>query len=221
VQIWLGDRWFSIVGVMNPSALAPELDRSAMVGWPAAKTYLQFDGHPTTIYERSTDESVSQVQSILAATVDPSAPEQVQVSRPSDTLAAKAATNETLTALLLALGAVSLLVGGVGVANTMVISVLERRQEIGLRRALGATRRHVLLQFLSEAVVLSLFGGLAGAVLGAGVTAIYAISKGWPISVPLWAVGAGLLATVLVGAIAGIYPAARAARLAPTTALSA
>lgn len=221
VQIWLGGRWFSIVGVMKPSALAPELDRSAMVGWPAAKTYLQFDGHPTTIYERSTDESVSQVQSILAATVDPSAPEQVQVSRPSDTLAAKAATNETLTALLLALGAVSLLVGGVGVANTMVISVLERRQEIGLRRALGATRRHILLQFLSEAVVLSLFGGLAGAVLGAGVTAIYAISKGWPISVPLWAVGAGLLATVLVGAIAGIYPAARAARLAPTTALSA
>ena len=221
VQIWLGGRWFSVVGVMNPSALAPELDRSAMVGWPAAKTYLQFDGHPTTIYERSTDESVTEVQSILAATVDPSAPEQVQVSRPWDTLAAKAATNETLTALLLALGAVSLLVGGVGVANTMVISVLERRQEIGLRRALGATRRHVLLQFLSEAVVLSLFGGLAGAVLGAGVTAIYAVSKGWPISVPLWAVGAGLLAPVLVGGIAGIYPAARAARLAPTTALSA
>ena len=221
VQIWLGGRWFSIVGVMKPSALAPELDRSAMVGWPAAKTYLQFDGHPTTIYERSTDESVTEVQSILAATVDPSAPEQVQVSRPWDTLAAKAATNETLTALLLALGVVSLLVGGVGVANTVVISVLGRRQEIGLRRALGATRRHVLLQFLSEAVVLSLFGGLAGAVLGAGVTAIYAISKDWPISVPLWAVGAALLATVLVGAIAGIYPAARAARLAPTTALSA
>lgn len=218
-QVWLGDRWFTVIGILTPTALAPEMDRSALVGWPSAQTYLAFDGHPTTIYERSTDSSVAAVQGVLAATANPSAPEEVQVSRPSDALAAKAATDAAFTGLLLGLGAVSLLVGGVGVANTMVISVLERRQEIGLRRALGATRRHILGQFLGESVALSVLGGLAGAALGSIVTAVYAYARGWPISIPVWVVAAGLAVAVVVGVIAGIYPAARAARLAPTEAL--
>jgi putative ABC transport system permease protein len=219
-QVWLGNRWFTVVGVLAPSALAPELDRSALVGWSAAEKYLDFDGHPSTIYERSTEASVLDVQAVLPATVNPAAPDEVQVSRPSDALAAKAATDAAFTGLLLGLGAVSLLVGGVGVANTMVVSVLERRQEIGLRRALGATQRMIRDQFLGEAVTLSALGGAAGAVLGALVTIIFATTSGWPIAIPLWSIAAGLGVTVVVGVVAGIFPAVQAARLAPTEALN-
>jgi putative ABC transport system permease protein len=201
--------------------LAPELDTAALVGWPVAQQRLGFDGHPTTVYERSADAAVPEVAAVLAATVDPAHPDQVVVSRPSDVLAARAATNTTFTELLLGLGAVALLVGGVGVANTMVISVLERRAEIGLRRALGATRGHVRVQFLAESLLLSLLGGTAGVLLGIGVTGTYAAAAGTPVAVPAWALAGGLGATLLIGGLAGLYPATRAARLSPTEALAA
>ncbi|MEV5575418.1 ABC transporter permease [Spirillospora sp. NPDC052269] len=219
-QVWIGDRWFTVVGVLNPLPLAPEVDRSALVGWDAAARYLGFDGHPTTIYERSSDTSVQDVRAVLPRTINPRNPEQVQVSRPSDALAAKAAAAGAFTNLLLGLGAVALLVGGVGVANTMVISVLERRREIGLRRSLGATRGQVRTQFLAESLLLSALGGAAGAVLGAAATVAFASYRGWPPVVPSWALFGGLGATLVIGTIAGIYPAARAARVSPTVALT-
>jgi putative ABC transport system permease protein len=220
-QIKVGNRWFTVVGVLNPVPLAPELDDAALVGWPVARQLLGFDGHPTTVYERSADAAVPAVESVLAATVNPAHPDQVVVSRPSDALAARAATNTTFTELLLGLGAVALLVGGVGVANTMVISVLERRAEIGLRRALGATRGHVRVQFLAESLLLSLLGGTAGVLLGIGVTVCYAAAAGTPVAVPSWALAGGIGATVVIGGLAGLYPATRAARLSPTEALAA
>ncbi|WP_248958288.1 ABC transporter permease [Sphaerisporangium perillae] len=219
-KVWIGGRWFTVVGILDAMPLAPEIERSALVGWPAAERYLGFDGHPTTIYERSADAAVEAVGSVLPRTVNPENPDEVQVSRPSDALAAKAAASGAFTNLLLGLGAVALLVGGVGVANTMVISVLERRREIGLRRSLGATRGQVRLQFLTESLLLSLLGGVAGTALGAGATAVYALTKGWPAVVPPWAMGGALVATLLIGTMAGIYPAMRAARLAPTVALA-
>jgi putative ABC transport system permease protein len=218
-QVWLGRQWFTVIGILNPVPLAPELDSSALIGWPVAERRLGFDGHPTTVYERCPDASVAAVRQVLPRTANPEHPEEVSVSRPSDALAARTAANRTLTTLLLGLGAVSLLVGGVGVANTMVISVLERRNEIGLRRALGATRGQIRSQFLTEAVLLSGLGGLAGVVLGVGVTAAYAATQHWPTVVPVEAFTGGLAATVVVGALAGLYPAVRAARLAPTAAL--
>lgn len=218
-QVWLGQRWFTVVGILEPAALAPELDVSALIGWPAARQYLDFDGHPTTIYTRTTDSQVTAVRDVLAATADPEHPEEVEVSRPSDALAARQATDNAFTGLLLGLGAVALLVGGVGVANTMVISVLERRAEIGLRRSLGATRGQVRWQFIVESQLLSGLGGVGGVLLGIAVTAAYAISQGWPTVVPLWVMAGGVGATLLIGCIAGLYPAVRAARLAPTEAL--
>lgn len=221
VQVLIGDEWFTVVGILDEVPLAPELDVAALIGWPVAESVLGFDGHPTTVYTRSDEASVDAVRTVLAATANPKSPNEVKVSRPSDALTAKAAADQAFTGLLLGLGAVALLVGGVGVANTMVISVLERRGEIGLRRSLGATRGHIRLQFLAESLLLALVGGVAGVVLGVAATTVYAALQSWPTLVPLWASLGGLAATVLVGVIAGLYPAARAARLSPTEALAA
>ncbi|MGV9778072.1 ABC transporter permease [Streptosporangium sp. NPDC003464] len=219
-QVLIGGEWFTVVGVLAPAQLAPELDTAALVGWPAAESVLGFDGHPTTVYTRSEESQVESVRSVLGATANPEAPNEVQVSRPSDALAAKQATDEAFTGLLLGLGAVALLVGGVGVANTMVISVLERRAEIGLRRSLGATRGQIRTQFLAESLLLSALGGAGGALLGTVVTSGYAVYRGWPTVVPPWAVLGGLAATLAIGTLAGLYPAIRASRLAPTEALA-
>ncbi|WP_238011631.1 ABC transporter permease [Dactylosporangium sp. AC04546] len=217
----IGSEGFTVVGILAPVTLLPELDSTALIGAPAARTYLGTEAHPTTIYLRTADAQVTAVRDVLASTANPAAPYEVAVSRPSDALAARLATERAFNGLLLGLGAVALLVGGVGVANTMVITVLERRAEIGLRRSLGATRGQIRLQFLTEAALLSTLGGVAGAVLGVLVTAAYAVSRNWPIALPASAVLAGIGATVIVGAVAGLYPAVRAAQLAPTEALTA
>ena len=219
-QVLVGGVAFTVIGVLEPAPLAPELDTAALIGWPAAQTYLRFDGHPTTVYTRSTESAVEDVRSVLAATANPEAPHEVHVSRPSDALAAQRAANTAFTGLLLGLGAVALLGGGVGVAYIMVISVLERRTEIGLRRALGATRGQIRLQFFAESLLLSGLGGAGGVALGATISAGYAAYQAWPLAIPTWALAGGALATLIIGALAGLYPAIRAARLAPTEALA-
>jgi putative ABC transport system permease protein len=221
MQIWLGGRWFTIIGSLNPVPLAPELDVGALIGWQAGRRYLGVDGDMTTIYTRTDPDAVEAVRDLLARTANPARPNEVDVSRPSDALAARAAVDKTFTGLLLGLGAVGLLVGGIGVANTMVISVLERRSEIGLRRSLGATREHIRTQFLTESLLLSVLGGGAGIVLGSAVTAVYATVQGWPTVVPGWVVAGSIAAALIIGGVAGLYPAIRAARVAPTEALAA
>jgi putative ABC transport system permease protein len=218
-RIWLGGRWFYVVGVLSPAPLAPEIDNSVLVGFPAARRYLGFDGHPTTIYVRSQTSQVAAVQSVLAATANPEAPNEVEVSQPSAALTARARAQSALNSLFLGLGAISLLVGAVGVGNIMLIGVLERRSEIGLRRALGATKANIRLQFLAEAILLSLLGGAVGVVAGALATAIYASTKQWTIVIPTLAWAGGLGAALTIGALAGLLPAVRAARLSPTEAL--
>jgi putative ABC transport system permease protein len=219
--VWIGGRHYSVIGVLDAVELAPELDTAVLIGWEAAKSYLDFDGHATRVYTRSIESQVEAVRGVLAATANPQNPDQVDVSNPSDALIAQRAASSTFNSLLLGLGAVALLVGGIGVANTMVISVLERRAEIGLRRSLGATRGQVRTQFVSESLLLSLLGGFGGVLGGFTVTVVYAGTQQWPAVVPLWAVAGGLGATLLIGAVAGLYPAIRAARLAPTEALGA
>jgi putative ABC transport system permease protein len=218
-RVWLGNQWFYVSGIMSSFPLAPEIDRAVLVGFPVAESLLGFDGAPTTIYVRTDPNQVPAVQSVLAATANPEHPDQVNVSRPSDALVARADAQSAFTGLFLGLGAIALLVGGVGVANIMVISVLERRSEIGLRRALGATRGQVRFQFLSEAVFLSVLGGGCGVVMGIIITAVYASTRSWAVVVPPSAIGGGLASGMLIGAVAGVLPAMRAARLAPTEAL--
>jgi putative ABC transport system permease protein len=218
-RVWLGSMWFYLAGILKPAVLAPEIDDSVLVGFPAAERWLGLDGHPTTIYVRSVTGQTAAVQSVLAATADPGAPNEVDVSQPSAALTARADAQGALNSLFLGLGAVSLLVGAVGVANIMLIGVLERRSEIGLRRSLGATKGQIRTQFLAEAILLSLLGGAAGAVAGAISTILYAHIKHWSAVVPVTAWAGGLAAAILIGAIAGLLPAIRAAQLSPTEAL--
>jgi putative ABC transport system permease protein len=218
-RIQIGGKWFDVIGVMDSLTLSPDIDRSVLVGNPIAQTMFDNTTSPETVYLRADPDQVTAVQTVVAATANPDNPDQVQVSRPSDAIEAKAAASSAFTALFLGLGAVALLVGGVGIANVMVISVLERRSEIGLRRALGATKRHVAVQFLSEALLLSMLGGVGGVTLGALVTVIYDVTQGWTVVVPLVGIIGGVGAALIIGAIAGLYPALRAARLAPAEAL--
>ena len=220
-QVWLGGTSFTVVGILQPSVLAPELDNAALIGASVAKQLFDYAGNPTTIYERSADSAVERVRSLLGPTVLPQSPGAVKISRPSDALAAKNAADKAFTSLLTGVGSIALVVGGIGVANTMIISVLERRREIGLRRALGAMRSHILVQFLAEALLLAGLGGALGCVLGIGVTAGAAAINDWPFALPPLVIAAGLAVTVVIGAVAGLYPAIRASRTPPTAALNA
>jgi putative ABC transport system permease protein len=229
LRIWVGTQsgnqaggqWLYVSGILNPDTYAPELDTAVLLGFPAAERYLHFDGHPAEIYVRTLDTpgAAAAVDNLLSAQANPENPGQVDVSRPSDALTARAEAKGALDTLFLGLGAVALLVGAIGVANIMVISVLERRQEIGLRRALGATRGQIRIQFLAEAILLALIGGITGVLAGAIATASYAHAKGWAVVIPTRAWAGGLAAAIIIGALAGLLPAIRAARLSPTRAL--
>ncbi|MDE3723490.1 ABC transporter permease [Nocardiopsis sp. N85] len=219
--VLIGDVYFAVVGVLEPVELAPELDNAALVGQGAAEELLGATGDASMVYVRVDPERISEVRELIGRNANPERPNEVEVSRPSDALAAGQAADRTLQGLLLGLGGVALLVGGVGVANTMVISVLERRGEIGLRRALGATRGAIRVQFLVEAMALSLLGGVFGVALGAVVTLVFALVRGWPFALPWWAGVGAVAATVAIGAVAGLLPALRAAAQHPIGALSA
>jgi putative ABC transport system permease protein len=227
-RVWLGGMWFYVAGILRPAILAPEVDASVLVGFAAAETYLHYTsvaggrpavGNPTEIYVRAQTAQVAAVDDVLAETADPESPNEVNVSQPSDALVAQADAKGAFDGLFLALGAVALLVGAIGVANIMVISVLERRSEIGLRRALGATKGQIRAQFLAEAIVLAVIGGACGIGAGTVATAVYAETKHWTVVIPVLAWGGGIGAAFAIGAIAGLLPAIRAARLAPTEAL--
>jgi putative ABC transport system permease protein len=227
-RIWLGGQWFNVAGILEPSPLATDIDTSALVGYPAAERYLGYvslargqrrAGPPSTIYVRAATGHEAAVQALLAPTANPEAPDEVDVSQPSDVLTARAAAAGAFDSLFLGLGVVALIVGAVGVANIMIISVLERRSEIGLRRALGATKAQIRTQFLAESILLAVLGGLAGVLAGAAATAIYASTKHWAVVIPAEAWSGGIASAILIGAFAGLLPAVRASRMPPTVAL--
>jgi putative ABC transport system permease protein len=219
VQVYADGHWMTVIGILRSVPLVPDLDSAALIGYPVAKQLFGSGRHASDVYVRARQDAVIAARNLIPQSAYPEHPEEVDVSRPSDALAARAAAKGAFTALFLGLGAVALLVGGVGIANVMVISVLERRSEVGLRRALGARRRHIGVQFFAEALLLSALGGVAGAALGALVTSAYAAGQGWRIVVPASAELGGIGAALVIGAVAGLYPALRATRLSPTEAL--
>jgi len=218
-SVWIGNNWFVVVGMLEALPLAADLDRGAIIGHAAAERFLDEEYEPDVIYVRAFPEHILDVRSVMSATVNPEKPEEVEVSRASDVLEARAAAQNTFTNLFLGLGIVALIVGGIGIANVMVIAVIERRNEIGLRRALGATRFHIAVQFLVESLFLSGAGGVAGVVLGILVTVVYALIQGWTVVIPSYAIVGGILSSFVIGGVAGLYPSLRAAGMSPTEAL--
>ncbi|WP_308170232.1 ABC transporter permease [Acrocarpospora catenulata] len=218
-RVWLGGQWFTVIGILNTFPLQPEIDRSALISFAAARERLGYTGAPSRIYVRTDPDRVTEVSQVLAATANPASPFSVRTSRPSDALTAQLAVKQSAGVLFLGLGGIALLVGAIGIANVMVISVLERRSEIGLRRTLGATRRHIAVQFLTESLVLATLGGACGVLIGSAVTAVLALARGWEPAIPPGALSGGFGVSLVAGAIAGLYPALRAARLSPTDAL--
>ena len=220
VMVYLGNTWFTVVGIMSSATLDTSLDSDVFISLPVAERLFAVQPNPSEIYVRANQNEVTTgVKPARRDRRPADSPTASRSRRPSDALEARAAAKGQFTALLLGLGAVALLVGAIGIANIMVICVLERRGEIGLRRALGATRRHISTQFLTESALLAVLGGIAGLIIGAGATAIYAQAKHEPFVVPPYALIAAPAAGLLIGAIAGLYPAMKAARLSPTEAL--
>lgn len=217
-RVWIDREWYAVIGVLDPSALMPDLDRSALLGeqWALSK-------HPdleiSRIQVRMRTGTVEAVKEVLDDTANPAMPRAVAVSAPSQLADAQKVVDSTFQNLALGLAAVALLVGAIGIVNTMVIAVLERRGEIALRRAVGARASQIRTQFMLEAGFLGLGGGVAGAGLGLVVVVVYSAWQGTPPTPDFAAAGIGAGLSVLVGVLAGVYPAMRAARLSPVEGL--
>ena len=218
-RVYIGGEWFIVIGILDDMPLHPDIERAVMIGEPVARDLFAEDLKPTAVYARISLDFVDDVVDVIPATVNPQNPDQISVTRPADALVARQAAEEALTGLLVGLGGVALLVGGVAIANIMVMSVLERRMEVGVRRALGATKRHIRLQFLGESILLAGMGGVLGVLIGASITVAYAINRDVPLSVPLYGLFGSIGIALIIGAVAGLYPASRAAKIPPAEAV--
>ena len=218
-KILIDDEWFGVIGIVEELKIHPDLDRSVFIGYGAAKILFDINEEPTTIYLRANPTFIEDVVEVIAPSMNPENPDQVEVSRPSDALEAQQAVEASFTNLLLGLGSVALLVGGVAIANVMVMSVLERRMEIGVRRSIGATRREIRYQFLLESIVLSGIGGLVGVMLGSLITLAYTNYTNIVFSIPVWQILGAVVLALLIGAISGVYPAIKASKIQPAEAV--
>ena len=218
-KILINNEWFGVIGILEKLSIHPDLDRSVFIVYKVAKDLFDIDSEPSTIYLRANPTYVEDVVDVLAPTMNPENPDQVKVSRPSDALEAQQAAEEAFTSLLLGLGSVALLVGGVAIANVMVMSVLERRMEIGVRRSIGATRSEIRTQFLLESILLAGMGGFVGVLLGTGITIGYTRYADITFSIPIWQVLGAIILALVIGALAGLYPAIRASKIQPAEAV--
>lgn len=219
-RILVGGEWYGVLGVLDSAGLATGIDTAVILGdrWVRAHYTGETVGDVSAIYVRAEPGRIDRVRDVLAGAAAPGSP-YVSVTKLSDLAQARSTADDALTALGLVLGGIALLIGGVGIANTMVVSVMERRGEIGLRRALGARPGQIAAQFVAEAGILSFLGGVTGLALGSAAALVIAAVSAQPVVVPVEVVLGGPALAVAVGAVAGLQPAARAARLSPTAAL--
>ncbi|MAT37817.1 MAG: hypothetical protein CL420_07250 [Acidimicrobiaceae bacterium] len=206
---------YGVVGVIEKVDLVPKLDTAIIIPKSSAEEDFDVEQKPTTLYVRATEGNVDSTAEALPMAINLGGDEAVTVAVPSDLLEAQGAVDTTLRNILFLMGGLALLVGGVGIANVMSISVIQRSGEIGIRRALGHTKMTIALQFVLEALFVGVLGGIAGVVTG--VCVIYLVSSilGWiaTLNIPLFLVAGGM--ALIVSVIAGLYPAWKAARLEP------
>ncbi|MDR2565108.1 MAG: ABC transporter permease [Bifidobacteriaceae bacterium] len=219
-RIWIDNRWWAVIGVLERMNLAQEMDSTAFLA-PDYAGGLYPDVELASIYVAAAHGKAGAVRSVMAATVNPANPRGVEVTGLSDWAAAGQMVDDMFRTLSLGLGALALLIGGIGIANTMVVAVMERRGEVGLRRAMGARTGQIALQFVLEAAFIGFAGGVLGVGLGAYATYLYTSVGDMAFAIPWWVIAAGPAISVVVGALAGLYPSLKAARLSPTVALRA
>jgi putative ABC transport system permease protein len=206
---------FGVVGVLGPVPLDPELDNAAFLTQWAAQNIFHTSGEPNQLYIRSQPNATQATAAVIPTAISLGGSVQTSTQIPSDVLQAQAQANKTLQEVALLAGLLALTVGGIGIANVMSISVIQRSPEIGIRRAVGHSRSKIGAQFLLESLFVGVIGGLLGAVLG--VVIVYTVSAfaGWVVvidyaEIPVW-MGLALLVSIT----AGLYPSIKAARLEP------
>jgi ABC-type antimicrobial peptide transport system permease subunit len=216
--IFVGDETLVVIGVLEDVAREAKLLDAIIVPNGTARRRFGLDG-VAEVHIRTEVGAAQLIGSQTALALSPNNPEELRVRVPPEPGAVRSEVEEDVNTLFIILGGIALLVGAIGIANVTLVSVLERVGEIGLRRAVGAARRHIAVQFLSESAVMGLVGGILGS--AAGVLVIVGVSAGreWtPVLDPIYPLGAPLVGAV-AGLLAGLYPAWRAARLEPVDAL--
>jgi putative ABC transport system permease protein len=213
--IRLNNTNFGVVGVLGSVPLDPTLDNAVFVTQWAAEHVLGTNGKPNELYVRTENGTTEATANAIPTAISLGGPDQVSTQVPSDVLSAQAQANQTLQKVALFAGLLVLTVGGLGIANVMSISVIQRSAEIGIRRAVGHSRSTIGAQFLLESLFVGVLGGALGALIGIGVVYLVSSFEHWVVEIgyaqiPIW-MGLALLVSVL----AGLYPSIKAARLEP------
>jgi putative ABC transport system permease protein len=207
---------YGVVGVLGEVELDPTLDNAVFISFNAAEEdFLDDDVEPTKLFVRSTPGSEQETAEALRTAISLGGPQEVATEIKSEALELAAQSDRQLQLIVVSMGLLAIIVGGIGIANVMSISVIQRSTEIGIRRALGHTRRIIAGQFLLEALAVGFLGGVLGILLGAMAIAVGVAIAGWVFTLARWLPPAGIALAMVVSVLAGLYPAWRAARLEP------
>ena len=218
--VFVGDEPFVVIGILNDVKRQPELLNGIIIPEGTARNIYTYKS-PTTVQIDVDVGAATLIASQAPIALHPNAPDLLQVQKPPELDDLRSRVEGDVDSLFLVLGGVALLVGAIGIANVTLVSVLERVGEIGLRRALGAARHHIAMQFLVESGAMGLVGGIVGASLGVLLVVTLSAQRGWTPVIDLWIPLAAPILGALLGLLAGAYPAFRASRLEPVEALRA
>jgi putative ABC transport system permease protein len=212
----LAGRQYGVIGILGKVELDPTLDNAAFIPFAAADDdFVKEDIKPTKLYVRSADGTEQATADTLRTAISLGGPDEVGTEIQAEALQLAAQSDKQLQLIVASMGLLAIIVGGIGIANVMSISVIQRSTEIGIRRALGHTRRTIAQQFLLEAMVVGFLGGILGVVVGALAILIGVWISGWVFVLQRWIPPAGIILAMVVSIVAGLYPARRAAKLEP------